>query len=258
MFGFVNIGVMDVLDILLVGLIIFYLIRIFKGSQARYIVLALLVLYLVRFACSVLSMKLTSALLGGILDIGLLALVVIFQPEIRRFLITLGSTYRQSSFNANIINHLFGRTRIEDDNATVVNEICLACEQMSEEKCGALIIIQGQNNLQYIATTGDEIDAKVSSRLLRNLFFKNSPLHDGAVIIKGDRVVAGRCTLPITERPTPASYGMRHKAAIGVSEVSDATVIVVSEETGRISVVKGGELTAVKGNNELKRMIQNG
>lgn len=257
MFGFVNIGVMDVLDILLVGLIIFYLIRVFKGSQARYIVFALLALYLLRFLCNILSMKLTSALLGAVLDIGLLALVVIFQPEIRRFLITLGSTYKQSWLNTKIISRMFGRERGSDDTASI-NEICSACEHMSQEKCGALIIIQGQNSLQYIVATGDEIDAKLSSRLLRNLFFKNSPLHDGAVIVSGDRIVAGRCTLPITERPTPASYGMRHKAAIGISEVSDATVVVVSEETGGISVAKSGHLTHMEGLNQLKRTLQNG
>lgn len=257
MFGFVNIGVMDVLDILLVGLIIFYLIRVFKGSQARYIVFALLALYLLRFLCNILSMKLTSALLGAVLDIGLLALVVIFQPEIRRFLIALGSTYKQSWLNTRIISRMFGRETNTGDTASI-NEICSACEHMSQEKCGALIIIQGQNSLQYIVATGDEIDAKLSSRLLRNLFFKNSPLHDGAVIVSGDRIVAGRCTLPITERPTPASYGMRHKAAIGISEVSDATVVVVSEETGGVSVAKGGHLTHMEGLNQLKRTLQNG
>ena len=139
---------------------------------------------------------------------------------------------------------------------TSVNEITEACNRMSADKTGALIVIPHKVSLEHIVETGDKIDAHVSRRLLMNLFFKNSPLHDGAVIVSGDRVVAARCTLPITERTDiPAQFGMRHKAAIGITEESDADVIVVSEETGRISFVKGGKVTPIGNINELKLLL---
>ena len=143
-------------------------------------------------------------------------------------------------------------------NSATVNEIVEACSVMSEQKTGALIVIPHKNTLQYIVETGDKIDAAVSSRLLMNLFFKNSPLHDGAVIVKGERVAAARCTLPITGRiDIPAHYGMRHKAAIGISEESDAEVIVVSEETGTISYVRNGAVQTMAGANNLKNLLLN-
>ena len=128
---------------------------------------------------------------------------------------------------------------------------------MGERKTGALIVIPGQDPLEYIIETGDRVDAMVSRRLILNLFFKNSPLHDGAMIVRGDRIVAARCTLPITSRTDiPASFGMRHKAAIGVSEESDATVVVVSEETGRISIAYEGELVRNVDNDTFRKQLE--
>ena len=141
-------------------------------------------------------------------------------------------------------------------NTMALSEICEACRAMSAEKVGALIVITRQNPLEEIVETGDVIDAKINRRLLRNLFFKNSPLHDGAVILTDDRVVAARCTLPITQREDiPPQYGMRHKAAIGMSEQSDASIIVVSEETGGISLVSYGQLTEVGSISELRLLL---
>lgn len=257
MLDFLHIGFIDVLDILLVTVIIFYIMRLLKGSQAMSIFLAIMVLYALRIVSSALNMKLTSSLLGTVMDVGLIALIVIFQPEIRRFLSTLGNTYKQAEANSRFLARIFGRNTA-GESAQTINEICKACEEMSQEKCGALIVLQKKNPLKYFQETGDSIDAIVSKRLLMNLFFKNSPLHDGAVIISGDRVVSARCTLPITEQKVPASYGMRHKAAVGLSEITDATVIVVSEETGRISVARDGKATPVKTINNLKLLLQNG
>lgn len=155
------------------------------------------------------------------------------------------------------LNKIFKVKEKRMDGA-VVNEIVQACEAMSEQKTGALIVFPHKTSLQYIIETGDEIDAQVSSRLLMNLFFKNSPLHDGALIISNGRVVAARCTLPITKRTdVPAKFGMRHKAAIGISEESDATVIVVSEETGGISYIKDGNVEPVTTTNNLKNLLLN-
>lgn len=257
MLDFLHIGFVDVLDILLVTLIIFYIVRLLKGSQAMSIFLAIMVLYALRIVSAALNMKLTSSLLGTVMDVGLIALIVIFQPEIRRFLSTLGNTYKQAEANSRFLNRIFGR-KSASGSAQTINEICKACDEMSHEKCGALIVIQKSNPLKYYQETGDTIDAVVSKRLLMNLFFKNSPLHDGAVIISGDRVVSARCTLPITEQNVPASFGMRHKAAVGLSEITDALVIVVSEETGRISVARDGRAEHVESINNLKLLLQNG
>lgn len=255
MFGFLNIGIADILDIILVALIIFYAFRMLRGSQAMSIFIGIVMLYALRVVCAALNMKMMSSMLGAFLDVGLIALIVIFQPEIRRFMISFGNRYRNSGARKWFSGVLAKEAAYESTGT--INEICKACEAMSEQKCGALIVIQKGDQLAYIAETGDMIDAKVSQRLLRNLFFKNSPLHDGAVIIAGDRIVAARGTLPITDRTLPASFGMRHKAAVGMSETSDAIVVVVSEETGKISVAHNGKIEVMENINDLKRALQN-
>lgn len=249
-FGFLNMSFADVLDILLVAIVIFFAFRWMRNSSAINIFIAILILFIIRLIVVALNMKMMSSLMGTVIDVGVLALIIIFQPEIRHFLIKLGSgqTFFSRFFSAKA-DHMAGAT---------VNEIVEACNVMSEQKTGALIVIPHKTSLQYIVETGDKIDAQVSSRLLMNLFFKNSPLHDGAVIIGNGRVVAARCTLPITSRiDIPAHYGMRHKAAIGITEESDAEVIVVSEETGTISHVYGGKVQTISSNNNLKNILLN-
>lgn len=253
---FLHMGFVDVLDILLVAMLIFYVVRLLKGSQAMRIFISIMALYAFRVLAAMLNMKLTASLLGAILDVGLIALIVIFQPEIRRFLSTLGSSYSSRALNSAFIGKFFHK-EVQDSSDETIIAICNACRTMSDEKCGALIVLQRRNPLKYYVESGDSIDAKVSERLILNLFFKNSPMHDGAVVISGDRVVAARCTLPITENKVPASFGMRHKAAVGLSEVVDAVVIVVSEETGNVSVVRDGKATRIKTFNDLKQTLQN-
>jgi uncharacterized protein (TIGR00159 family) len=219
------------------------------------IFIALLLLFVIRIVVSALNMKMMSALMGALLDVGLLALIIIFQPEIRHFLIKIGSNYGIARGGRNILNNLFG-IKEESLDSEAVKEISEACRNMSEQKTGALIVIPHKTPIDYVVETGDKIDASINRRLLMNLFFKNSPLHDGAVIISDDRILAARCTLPITERTDiPPSFGMRHKAAIGISEESDADVIVVSEETGDVVFVKGGIVTPINNINELKLLL---
>lgn len=257
MFDFIHIGLIDIIDILLVSVLIFYVLRMLRGSQAMSIFVAIVALFAIRIICNSLDMELMSSLLGAVLDVGLIALIVIFQPEIRRFLTSLGSSYRQAGRKAPLLSKILGMEPAVESSNTI-NEICKACEEMSRDKCGALIVIQKRMSLRFIVETGDIVDACVSQRLLRNLFFKNSPLHDGAVIIEGDRVVAARCTLPISEKDLPASFGMRHKAAAGMSESADAQIVVVSEETGGITVFLQGEYTHIEDINDLKRFLHNG
>ena len=255
--GFLELSIADILDIVLLGLIIFIMFRWIKGTSAMSIFIAIVSLYLIRVVVGAFNMRLMTAIMDMILDVGVLALIVIFQPEIRKFLIRLGNRYMSSARGQKFLNRLLGRGgKTGTSSSEEVNDLTEACRRMSEDKTGALIVIAHNTPLDEVISSGDRIDAKVHRRLLMNLFFKNSPLHDGAVVVSGGRIVAARCTLPITEKKNiPARFGMRHKAAIGITEETDADVIVVSEETGNISFVKGGEVTPIQNINELKLLL---
>lgn len=247
-----NLSLADILDILMVAIIFYVLFRWIRGSSAMNIFLAILLLFIVRVIVGALNMRLMTSLMKGLFDVGILALLILFQPEIRHFLIKVGG---RSGKWRSILNNLLGKKSSSVDDKAIV-EIAEACNIMSEEKVGALIVFPGHNSLQQVIETGDTLDALVSRRLILNLFFKNSPLHDGAMIISEDRIVAARCTLPITDRSDiPAHYGMRHKAAIGITEESDASVIVVSEETGNISYVRGGVIRTLKSSYEIQHLL---
>ena len=251
-FGFLSLSAADCLDILMVAALIYLVFRWIRGSAAMSIFIAVILLFVLRVVVAALNMRLMNALLGTFIDVGVLALIVIFQPEVRHFLIRLGSRYGAAGKGRDLVGKLFGMQEQKIAGETV-NEVAEACRAMSSSKTGALIVLPHKDSTDHIAETGDFVDAKVSRRLIMNIFFKNSPLHDGAMIISGDRIVAARCTLPITQRTDiPPSLGMRHKAAIGISEETDADVIVVSEETGNISFVRGGNLMPIGNINELK------
>ena len=251
-FGFLHMTIADLLDIFLMALVIYVIFRWIRGSSAMSIFLVVVSLYVVRVVASALGMKMITTMMETVLDVGLLALVVLFQPEIRRFLITLGNRYKGNRFIAGLLSRGSGKKL----SSETVNEVSEAIRSMSESRTGALIVIPNEIPLYDIMATGDKVDARVSRRLIMNIFFKNSPLHDGAMIIEGGRIAAARCTLPITEKmDLPASYGMRHKAAIGVSEQTDADVLVVSEETGAVSYVRSGVVKPIANINELKLIL---
>ncbi len=255
MFGFLNLSFVDILDILMLAFLIYFVFRWIRGSAAMNIFIAIITLFVLRVVVAAFNMRLMSAVLGTFLDVGVLALIVIFQPEVRHFLMKFGSRYGLTIKSKSLVNKLLG-IKEEKLGSSVVNEIAEACRTMSAEKTGALIVLPQKNALDHITESGDRVDAAVLRRLIVNIFFKNSPLHDGAMVISGNRIVAARCTLPITNRTDiPASYGMRHKAAIGISEETDADVVVVSEETGSVSFVRGGKLTHVRNINELKLLL---
>ncbi|MBR1872902.1 MAG: diadenylate cyclase CdaA [Bacteroidales bacterium] len=257
LFGLVNLSFTDVLDILLVALIIYLVFRWIRDSAAMNVFFAILLIYVLMVVVDALNMKMMSKLVSTFIDVGVIALIVVFQPEIRHFLMNFGTGTTLGKRGRVLLSKLFGQKE-HNMHSEVVASITEACRQMSEDKVGALIVFPQNQPLEHIVNTGDKIDAAVSERLIRNIFFKNSPLHDGAMIIRGDRIVAARCTLPITDRADiPARFGMRHKAAIGMSEESDAVVVVVSEETGGISFVKAGKVTGINNINELKLLIGN-
>ena len=228
--GFVPFTFVDFIDIILVAVIMYWIYRMTKGTNAPYILSGIIAIYLLWVVVRTLNMELLSTILGQLISVGAIALIIVFQPELRRFLQVIGM--RQKHFN--FITRIFSTG--DDTVQTNVVPIVTACREMSETKTGALIVIGQQSDLRLIAEGGIALDAKVSTSLLKNIFFKNAPLHDGAVLIEGDRI------LPVTQSDVPKSYGTRHRAAIGMSEISDAIIIVVSEETGGISIAQGGEL----------------
>ena len=254
--GFLHLSWVDFLDILVVALIIYVIFRWIQGTSAMNIFIAILFLFLIRIVAGAINMKMLSSLMGTVIDVGAIALVVIFQPEIRQFLSRVGrSASLRAGGKLSFLDRILGKNSAEVGDQSLT-EIIEACRKMSQERTGALIVIPRKDDLERILETGDRVDARVSRRLLCNLFFKNSPLHDGAVVISADRIVAARCTLPVTSRTDiPSHYGMRHKAAIGLTEESDAEVIVVSEQTGTISFVKEGKIIAVSDASELKKCI---
>jgi uncharacterized protein (TIGR00159 family) len=236
---FFDVRLLDIVDILVVAFLLYQMYRILRGTAAISIFAGVISIYALWFVVRALKMELLSAILGQILGVGILVLVIIFQQEIRKFLLYIGTQYFvHHKFS---LQHLFFRKNKQDTR--YIDAIVRAAQNMSGKKTGALIVIRRRVPLDSYTMTGDRIDAVVSSRLLENIFFKNSPLHDGAAIIESGRISTARCVLPITERLNlPAHYGMRHRAAIGVSEMSDAAVVVVSEETGEISFVAQGNI----------------
>lgn len=234
--GFVPFSFIDLVDIFLVATVMYWIYRTTKGTNAPYILTGIIIIYFVWVVVRTLNMELLSSILGQIISVGVIALVIIFQPEIRRFLQMIGMRQKSLGF----ISRIFSMG--EDVAVTQTKPIVTACCEMAETKTGALIVIGQQSDLKLITEGGIAIDARVSTSLLKNIFFKNAPLHDGAVVIEGDRIVAAKCILPVTQTDVPKHYGTRHRAAIGLSEISDAIVVVVSEETGAISIAQGGSI----------------
>jgi uncharacterized protein (TIGR00159 family) len=254
MFSFINITITDILDILLVAVLIYQLYKLIKNTAAMRIVFSIVLIYLVWALARVLNMELLSTILGQVLGVGVIALFIVFQPEIRRFLLHFSMRFEANRKSNIIWRTLFG---LNKQSAELdVDAITTACRHMSESKTGALMLVVRRSSSDMYVETGDVIDARLSSRLLENIFFKNSPLHDGAVIIESSRIRAARCTLPMTENPNlPASYGMRHRAAIGASEHTDALLIIVSEETGTISVAENGSARPLGNANALRLLL---
>ena len=234
--GFVPFTFIDLIDILFVAYIMYWIYRTTKGTNAPYIISGIIVVYLLWVIVKTLNMELLSTILGHIISVGAIALIVVFQPEIRRFLQKIGMSQKRFNFISRIFNH---GSKIAETN---LQPLVVACREMSDTKTGALVVIGQQSDLSLITEGGICLDAKISSQLIHNIFFKNSPLHDGAVGIEGDRIVAARCILPVTQSDVPKSFGTRHRAAIGMSEISDAIILVVSEETGAISIANNGRI----------------
>jgi uncharacterized protein (TIGR00159 family) len=227
-------NITNIIDILLVIIIVILLFRWLRGTSATRIIFGLVFVYVVWKVVTIFHLTVLSEILGQIIQVGVILLVIIFQPEIRKFLYMLGN---RKFFK------WFSRNNKEIDSEDDIDAIVRACKRMSASQTGALIIIAKKNPLNDITVTGEQIDALVSRELLENIFFKNSPLHDGAVVVNKHRIVAARCILPVSKSDAlPSDVGLRHRSAVGITTETDAIAVVVSEQTGQISVSVHGQL----------------
>jgi len=254
---FIKIELIDIIDIVIVAFLIYQGYKSLKGTSALTIFLGIILFYSIWLISQALNMELLSTIMGQVIGVGVLALIVIFQQEIRRFFMVIGNRYLQSGGKWRIFKPLF-ESKSKGFPAEALNEITQACSRMSNSRTGALIVLEKNFSLEHIIESGDKLDAVISRRLIENIFFKNSPMHDGAMVIGENKIIAARCTLPVSENiDIPANYGMRHRAAVGITEQCDAVVVVVSEETGDISFVQGGEIKKMSSITELRITIEN-
>ena len=253
--SFLDFSFLDLLDILLVAFLLYQLYRLIKDTVAINVLIGVAAIYLIWKLVEVLQMELLSEILGQFIGVGVIALVIVFQQEIRRFLLVIGSTnftrrrifFRQLKF----------LREEEEGHGIDYSELVKACETMAREKTGALIVIEGDSKLGFYSSTGTSIGATISAGLLESIFNKNSPLHDGAVIISGKTIVAAGCILPLTEKTSlPSRFGLHHRAAMGISEKANATAIIVSEETGEISMVVDNQFKNKLSVEELKLALR--
>lgn len=252
-------GIKDLLDVLLVAALLFWLYKLMKQSGTRNIFIGILAFIGVWLLTSeILGMRLTGTILDKFMSIGLLVLVIIFQEQIKRFLEEIGSNQRWRRVRNFFHRKLEGKGAEDQAEKTHrwVMPIVYACMNMARSRTGALIVIEQVMNLESYEKTGDIIDAAINSRLIENIFFKNSPLHDGALIIAHDRLVSAGCILPVShDSRIPRSLGLRHRSALGIAQATDAVAIVVSEETGGISIAHRGRLSTHVSTAELERRL---
>jgi diadenylate cyclase len=255
--GFLSVRLIDLIDIAIVTFLLYKLYNLLRGGVAINIFIGLLTVYALYWICvKILNMDLLGTILGQFISLGFIALIIVFQQEVRRFLIVLGTNniLSKNTFTRQILPWNWQMTK---NPPLDISAILKACRQMSKDKTGAIIVLAKSSELKYYSNTGDIMDAEISQRLIESIFFKNSPMHDGAIIIVNNKIKAARCVLPVTENvELPAHLGMRHRAAVGITEQSDAIAITVSEETGEISIAKEGQIQVNISLDELEKSLK--
>lgn len=247
----IEFGIKDAIDILIVAMLLYYLFKLMKESGAIKIFSGLIAFVVVWVVFRlILDMRLLGAIMDTFMNIGILVIVILFQEEIRRFLIELGSRNRWR-----FLLNIFQKNDKEQVKPYVM-PIVYACMNMAKTKTGALIVVERNTPLDKFANTGEPINADVNTRLIENIFFKNSPLHDGAMIIANNRIVAASCILPVSHNTDiPKSLGLRHRSALGLSQETDAIAIIVSEETGNVSVAQNGKFQLALSGKDLEDIL---
>jgi diadenylate cyclase len=254
-FSFFKVTPLDIIDVILVAFVIYQLYILIKGTIAANIFIGLAVIYLLYFVVQALHMKLLTLILGKFVDVGLIAVIVVFQQEIRRFLLLVG---KNASLQRNKAwwQYFFGKAEAEKNNFARIKPIIDACKSLKQTRTGALIVFAKYYDEQFYQNSCEVMDAKISKRLLESIFQKTSPLHDGAVVISENKIKSASCILPLTDKTDlPAQFGLRHRAGIGVTESNEATAIIVSEETGEISYARQGRVKMNISFAELEKLL---
>ncbi len=251
---FIDFSFVDIIDILLVALLLFYMYKLVKGTVAINIFIGIVIVYLIWKLTDLLNMDVLSNLLGKFISVGFFALIVVFQQEIRKFLLLLGST--NFTNRRNVVRYFKFLNQNRDSSNLDINVLINSCSEMSKRKTGAIIVLQRSNSLDFTLNESNITQIKLTPQVLETIFFKNSPLHDGAILIENNQIIATRVILPVSDSSdVPSRYGLRHRAALGISEKTDSLIIVISEQTGKLVYVKSGEFIKIKSPEELKEKL---
>ncbi|MFD0963054.1 diadenylate cyclase [Pseudofulvibacter geojedonensis] len=254
LFDFLEFDFLDLIDITLVAFLLYYVYRLIRGTVAINIFIGIIIVYLIWELTKALNMDVLSSILGKFISVGVFALIVVFQQEIRKFLLMIGST---KFFTNNKLFQNLSFLQEELKTTTNVDATLNACHKLAASKTGVLLVFRRKNNLDFVKTTGDEMNINITQPILESIFYKNSPLHDGAAIVEGNNITATRVILPVSnEKNIPSRFGLRHRAAIGITEKTDAIALVVSEETGELSYIKNGEFILFQNTEELSKMLR--
>lgn len=246
---FLNLRILDIVDIVFVAILLYYLYKLVKGTVAVNIFVGIVIVYLIGKLTQLLQMELLSSVLGEFIGVGMFALIVVFQQEIRKFLLMIGSTnFTQRRKFLSQLKFVKDDTQISTNLSAIVK----SCETMGRTFTGALIIIQKSTNLDFVKNSGDTMNIEINQPIIESIFHKSGPLHDGAMVVEDNKITATRVILPVSnDRTIPLRFGLRHRAAVGITEKTDALALVVSEETGQISYLKDGEFVIFEDTEEL-------
>lgn len=236
---------------------LYQLYKMVKGTAAVNVFIGLALIYIVWIIVRAFELKLLGSILGKFINVGVIAVMVVFQQEIRKFLLYIGSNEFIKNRNWKTIFSFSNQSAVSSRFILDADAVINACFSMSESKTGALIIVSRKSDLKFYVNTGEMVDSALTDKMLENIFYKNSPMHDGAVIIKDNRIIAARCVLPVTENENfPSHFGMRHRAAVGLTETTDALAITVSEQTGNVSLTVNGEINSNLNRDKLRYLIE--
>lgn len=252
---FLEFRITDIIDIVLVAILLYYIYKLVRGTVAINIFIGIVIVWGFWKLTELLDMKMISSVVGGFMQVGLIALIIVFQQEIRKFLLMIGSTNLANK--RNFVRHF--KFLRQDGIATEleVDSLMTACDKMGKSRTGAILVLKRNNSLDFVKSSGDPMNIKVNLPIIESIFYKNSPLHDGAVIIEDNYIVATRVILPVSrDRNMPQRFGLRHRAAVGITERTDAVALVVSEENGQISYIKNGEFVLFHDLTELAGIIK--
>lgn len=252
---FIDFDIFSIIDIVLVATLLYYVYKLVRNTVAIKILVGILIILIIWKVTQVLQMEMLSSILGRFFQVGMFGLIVVFQQEIRKFLLMIGST---NIANKNSLFSQFQFFKHETGSLDHIDVLIKACEKLSKTNTGGLIVLKRGANLDFVTSTGDEMNIELNQPIIQSIFYKNSPLHDGAIVIDEDKIIATRVILPVSNsRKIPLRFGLRHRAALGITEKTDALALVISEENGQISYLKDGEFVIFEDLEELTTKLKN-